>query len=63
KAGHELLKLLTEKVVPLGTLDSTACSGFFKWVSASVCSGSFSAGITTDSDTLPPPPPEIQLVL
>ncbi|HDZ2730457.1 TPA: tellurium resistance protein TerY, partial [Klebsiella pneumoniae] len=26
-------------------------------------SGSSSAGITTDSDTLPPPPPEIQLVL
>ncbi|MFQ0113866.1 tellurium resistance protein TerY, partial [Klebsiella pneumoniae] len=35
----------------------------FKWVSASVASGSSSAGVTTDSDTLPPPPPEIQLVL
>ncbi|BDC25650.1 VWA domain-containing protein [Nocardioides hankookensis] len=63
KAGHEHLKLLTDKVVALETLDSTAFSGFFKWVSASVASGSSSAGITTDSDTLPPPPPEIQLVL
>ncbi|HHF7781965.1 TPA: tellurium resistance protein TerY, partial [Klebsiella pneumoniae] len=57
------LKLLTDKVVALETLDSTAFSGFFKWVSASVASGSSSAGVTTDSDTLPPPPPEIQLVL
>lgn len=63
KAGHEHLKLLTDKVVALETLDSTAFSGFFKWVSASVASGSSSAGVTTDSDTLPPPPPEIQLVL
>ncbi len=34
KAGHEHLKLLTDKVVALETLDSTAFSGFFKWVSA-----------------------------
>ncbi len=51
KAGHEHLKLLTDKVVALETLDSTAFSGFFKWVSASVASGSSSAGVTTDSDT------------
>ena len=43
KAGHEHLKLLTDKVVALETLDSTAFSGFFKWVSASVASGSSSA--------------------
>ncbi len=30
KAGHEHLKLLTDKVVALETLDSTAFSGFFQ---------------------------------
>ena len=63
KAGHEHLKQLTDKVVSLETLDSTAFAGFFKWVSASVSSGSSSAGVNNDSDNLPPPPPEIQLVL
>ena len=63
KAGHEHLKQLTDKVVSLETLDSTAFAGFFKWVSASVSSGSTSAGINNGTDTLPPPPPEIQLVL
>ena len=62
KAGHEHLKQLTDKVVSLETLDSTAFAGFFKWVSASVSSGSTSAGINNGTDTLPPPP-EIQLVL
>ncbi|WP_312947117.1 VWA domain-containing protein [Superficieibacter sp.] len=63
KARHEHLKQLTDNVVALETLDSNAFAGFFKWVSASVSSGSSSAGITSGTDTLPPPPPEIQLVL
>ncbi|MEI7252705.1 tellurium resistance protein TerY, partial [Pectobacterium versatile] len=37
--------------------------GFFKWVSASVASGSASSGVNAGQDNLPPPPPEIQLVL
>ncbi|KAA9002788.1 VWA domain-containing protein [Affinibrenneria salicis] len=63
KAKHEHLKQLTPQVVALETLDSTAFAGFFKWVSASVSTGSTSAGVTSGQDTLPPPPPEIQLVL
>lgn len=63
KADTEHLKLLTTQIVSLETLDSNAFAGFFKWVSASVASGSLSAGITHSSDNLPPPPPEIQLVL
>ncbi|CNG47184.1 vWA domain-containing protein [Yersinia intermedia] len=63
KAKHEPLKQLTSQIVALETLDSTAFSGFFKWVSASVASGSSSAGVTVSKDNLPPPPPEIQLVL
>ncbi|GKW11923.1 MULTISPECIES: VWA domain-containing protein [Pectobacterium] len=63
KAKHEHLKKLTNQVVALETLDSTAFAGFFKWVSASVASGSTSSGVTAGQDNLPPPPPEIQLVL
>ncbi|WP_224652329.1 vWA domain-containing protein [Pectobacterium versatile] len=63
KAKHEHLKQLTSQVVALETLDSTAFAGFFKWVSASVASGSASSGVNVGQDNLPPPPPEIQLVL
>ncbi|MCA5932362.1 VWA domain-containing protein [Pectobacterium versatile] len=63
KAKHEHLKQLTSQVVALETLDSTAFAGFFKWVSASVASGSASSGANAGQDNLPPPPPEIQLVL
>ncbi|MDE8757375.1 VWA domain-containing protein [Pectobacterium polaris] len=63
KAKHEHLKQLTSQVVALETLDSTAFAGFFKWVSASVASGSASSGVNSGQDNLPPPPPEIQLVL
>ncbi|MBC9129980.1 VWA domain-containing protein [Frischella sp. Ac48] len=63
KADTDHLKLLTSHVVALETLDSSAFAGFFKWVSASVASGSLSAGVNNNSDNLPAPPPEIQLVL
>lgn len=63
KAKHQHLTQLTDQVVSLDTLDSVAFSSFFKWVSASVSVGSSSAGIAETQSTLPPPPPEIQLVL
>ena len=62
KAKQEHLLQLTDKVVVLDTMDAASFAGFFKWVSASVVVGSGSAGIS-GSVSLPPPPPEVQLVL
>ena len=62
KAKAEFLSELTDQVVSLDTLDEAAFSGFFKWVSASVSMGSVSAGVSGNV-SLPPPPPEVQLVL
>lgn len=70
-AGHaadtSVLKQITEVVVELATTDSNAIKAFFKWVSASVSTGSqkVDAGqkeVTGLSD-LPPPPPEVNVVL
>lgn len=62
KAKTAHLSLLTSHVVALDTMDEASFSSFFKWVSASVGLGSMSAGVT-GSVELPPPPPEVQLVL
>lgn len=62
KAKQGILLELTDQVVTLDTMDTTAFSSFFKWVSASVAVGSSSAGVSGQT-SLPPPPPEIQLVL
>jgi len=62
KAKEDVLKRLTDSVVMLDTMDSSTFSSFFKWVSASVAAGSTSAGVSGASD-LPPPPPEVNLVL
>lgn len=62
KAKQDLLLQLTDRVVVLDTMDAASFAGFFKWVSASVVMGSSSAGVA-GSISLPPPPPEVQLVL
>lgn len=62
KAVPDQLKQLTDNVVSLDTMDSHAFSQFFQWVSATVTSGSTSMGATATME-LPPPPPEIQVVL
>ncbi|SAK48403.1 von Willebrand factor type A domain protein [Caballeronia hypogeia] len=62
KAKHDVLRELTDRVIVLDTMDASAFSGFFKWVSASVAVGSSSAGMNGQV-SLPPPPPEVQLVL
>jgi uncharacterized protein YegL len=62
-----VLKQITEVVVQLDTTDSATIKAFFKWVSASVSSGSQKvesgqkevAGLSD----LPPPPPEVNLVM
>ena len=70
-AGHNadtsVLKQITEVVVELSTADSNTIKAFFKWVSASISTGSqkVDAGqkeVTGLSD-LPPPPPEVSVVL
>jgi uncharacterized protein YegL len=62
KARQQHLLELTDRVVTMDTMDAAAFSGFFKWVSASVAVGSTSAGVS-GALSLPPPPPEVQLVL
>lgn len=62
KAKIDVLKELTDTIVHLETVDSAAFASFFKWVSASVSMGSSSAGVT-EPTLLPPPPPEVQVVL
>lgn len=62
KAKIAVLKELTDTIVHLETVDSSAFASFFKWVSASVSMGSSSAGVV-EPTLLPPPPPEVQVVL
>ena len=66
-ADKDLLdKITPECVIELASADQTALSAFFKWVTASIVSSSKSvneSGVSSDSmDTLPPPPPEVQIV-
>lgn len=70
-AGHnantDILKQITEVVVELATTDASAIKAFFKWVSASVSSGSQKVDANqkevTGLEDLPPPPPEVNVVL
>jgi uncharacterized protein YegL len=65
-ANTNTLKQITENVVQLDTADSTTIKAFFKWVSASISTSSKAveeAGPTPDTlGTLPPPPPEVNIV-
>ena len=66
-ADVNLLKQITDTVVSLDTADAAAIKAFFKWVSASVSTGSQKiesggkevAGL----NELPPPPPEVNIVV
>lgn len=70
-AGHAadsaVLKQITDVVVELATADSSAIKAFFKWVSASISTGSQKVDTgqkeVTGLSDLPPPPPEVNVVL
>lgn len=66
-ANTDTLKKITECVVSLDTADSATIKAFFKWVSASVSSGSMKVEETgaeaTKLSELPPPPPEVNIVI
>ena len=70
-AGHNadtnILKQVTENVVQLDTTDSSVIKAYFKWVSASISSGSqkveSSGKEVKGLDELPPPPAEVNIVI
>lgn len=66
-ANTNTLKQITENVVSLDTADSATIKAFFKWVSASISTSSINLekgeGETSDMRELPPPPPEVNIVV
>ena len=66
-ADTNALRQITENVVSLDTADSGTIKAFFKWVSASISTGSMKveeAGQEVGSlSELPPPPAEVNIVL
>ena len=62
KAKESFLKEITDNVVSLDTTDANTFQSFFKWVSASVSAGNKSMG-TSQEAALPPPPPEVNVVI
>jgi uncharacterized protein YegL len=66
-ANTDTLKKITENVVQLDTADSATIKAFFKWVSASISTGSQKVedahGDMTSMSELPPPPPEVNIVV
>lgn len=62
-----VIKQITESVLKLNTADTASMKAFFKWISASVSQGSKSveqAGKDVQGlSELPPPPPEIKVVV
>lgn len=61
KAREDDLKPLCDHIVRLDTMDSSAFAKLFKWVSEIIASGNKSLG-TNETNNLPPPPPEINVV-
>ncbi|MFV0418319.1 MAG: vWA domain-containing protein [Dysgonomonas sp.] len=67
KANTQKLKEITDVVVQLDTADSATIRAFFKWVSASISFGSqkieSSGQEVSGMSELPPPPPEVNIVV
>ncbi len=62
KADPESLKAFANRVVSLDTMDAASFAGFFQWISTAVTAGSASVGAISNVE-LPPPPPEVQVVI
>lgn len=66
-ANTSVLKQIAEVVVQLDTADGSTIKAFFKWVSASVSAGSqkveASGKDVSGLSELPPPPPEVNIVV
>ena len=66
-ANTNVLKQVTDTVVQLDTADSSTIKSFFKWVSASISTGSQKIETggqeVTGLNELPPPPPEVNVVV
>jgi uncharacterized protein YegL len=65
-ADTKVLQQITDCVVALDTADSSTIKAFFKWVSASVSTGSAkvdSGNEMAGIGELPPPPPEVNIVV
>lgn len=66
-ADTDTLKKITETVVSLDTADSASIKAFLKWISQSITTTSKKVDLTKSDesslDELPPPPPELNIVL
>jgi uncharacterized protein YegL len=66
-AQTQTLQQITESVVHLDTADSNTIKAFFKWVSASISTTSQKIDLTKKEvsglSDLPPPPPEVNIVV
>jgi uncharacterized protein YegL len=67
QADTSILKQITEVVVQLDTADSATIKSFFKWVSASISTGSHKVELAKKEvgslADLPPPPKEVNVVV
>ena len=62
RAKVEPLRLLTDEIYSLGTMDVASFAKFWDWVSSFVSRDSMQAAAPPDDSELPPPPAEIRIV-
>jgi uncharacterized protein YegL len=62
KAKREPLEKFADHVATLDQMDGASFASFFRWVSSTISAGNVSMGVTSEL-TLPPPPPEIHVVV
>jgi uncharacterized protein YegL len=68
EANTRILKQITDNVVQLGSTSAPDIAAFFKWVTASISTGSQRVNVSSEEDSgdlgaLPPPPPELSVVV